>query len=168
MKTTQLTPRLSVGRMLFAKNGKVVSNAIVIKVTNPGFGTAFIYKLETGYGDVFEVSFIEIRAMFYLTAEGRAHSMPLKDWYLSRNRNVVKPRSKSTMHPVYLVKAVSPTLGIERNILVCAPTRRSVVVRINSHPDYKGWVVVTGDTVRMPIRGLAFAKAKFGVLASFV
>lgn len=166
MNTYPIKPRFKVGRCLFTRNGTVTGNAIVAKVKIPKDNSKpILYQLETDFGNKLVAAYPEIVSLFHTRCRNMEVHCALETWYKHRTTKIFRPKPASNIYPVYSVRAVSPGLGLERRLLVCAPSKRSVARCVEAHPDYRGWVVVTGDLQKLPIRGRAFANTKLGVVA---
>lgn len=169
MNKYPVKPRLSVGQCLFTKNGTIIGNAIVVAVIIPkDNGQPILYKLETDFGNSITATYPQITELFYIHSNHMEVKHDLKTWYKDRATKIFRPKSESTIYPVYSVRAVSPALGLERRLLVCAPSKRSVARYVEAHPDYRGWVTVTGDLQKLRMRGRAFANIKYGVVAALL
>jgi hypothetical protein len=173
-KTTKKTtlkpsePKLEVGQLLFPLSASFWGNAIVTRVKqgkSPDL-PAFTYCVETDFGFRCEATYAQLATAYAPQKDGKTTVCNVKDWYKVRADQVFRPSPFSKIHPIYSVHAVSPALGLERRLLVCAPSVRSVSKFVEAHPSYRGWVVVTGDTVKLPVRARAFAKVKLGVIAA--
>lgn len=151
----RIQAKLAAGTELYTIDGRRYGNGIIVRTIRPKFGTdPILYEIRQENGISVKMSYPKLILAFH-TASGSGLRITHGDVVAQQRRHirlVTGAKAGSPVHPVYSVRAVSPSLGLERRLLVCAPSKRSVARCVESDPDYRGWVVSGGDTVKLPAR----------------
>lgn len=156
---------LAIGQVLWTRDGRVCGNALVTELWTTASGVR-IYTLVTDFGNRLMLMQAEIQRLFHLAQLGREPRIqPLAQWHQARVRLTVRNcRKHAGILPVYSVHVVSPSLGLERKILVAAKTKTSVPGVVAADRAYRGWMVSVPDIAKLPARCIPFRRVRKGVL----
>lgn len=157
--------RFEAGTVLYTRDGRNIGNSIVTGVeTESKIGSrVIVYHGETDFGNRWRMTGSEIDSYFH-TRRGSVPEDGLKSWFRDRARKQVRKSSTGVFRGLYSVTAVSPELGLERKLLVCAISRADVVKRVENHQDFRGWKVAKADIRKLPVRVLPNARLKYGII----